>query len=131
MATNTEQDPLSPDRPGWGANYTPSNDTPNGWVAVVGRRRARIMHGQDPQQHPEMFTPQVDLTKFKWPTNEEAEQWVDHLFKKSKKPKKLEQELEPSATPAVGAAANCTTAVTEEKAAEAYAGPVVPIQMDQ
>ena len=81
-----------------------------------------------------MFTPQVDLTKFKWPTNEEAEQWVDDLFNKPKKPKKLEQELEPSATPAVGAAANCTTPVTEEKAAEAnisYAGPVLPVQMDQ
>ena len=99
MATHTsytEVEPLSPDPPGWGSNYTPSKDTPNGRVEIVGRRQARILHGQDPQKNPEMFTPQVDLTKVKWPTNEEAELWAAAVFSKPKKQKKLELHNTPT-----------------------------------
>ena len=46
--TVDENVPPSPDPPNWGSNYTPTNDTPNGWAEKVGRRRARILHGQDP-----------------------------------------------------------------------------------
>ena len=90
--------PPSPDRPGWGKNYSPSNDTPNGWAEFVGRYRARIIHGQDPQKNPELFTPQAKSSPLKWPTNEEAYQWVDSFFQQQKKPKKLAFHDTPAAT---------------------------------
>ena len=132
MATHTsytEVEPLSPDPPGWGSNYTPSKDTPNGRVEIVGRRQARILHGQDPQKNPEMFTPQVDLTKVKWPTNEEAELWAAAVFSKPKKQKKFELHN----TPAVGGG-TASTPVTEETAAASssfgFAGPLEPFQLE-
>ena len=132
MATHTsytEVEPLSPVPPGWGSNYTPSKDTPNGRVEIVGRRQARILHGQDPQKNPEMFTPQVDLTKVKWPTNEEAELWAAAVFSKPKKQKKLELHN----TPTVGGHA-ASTPVTEETAAASssfgFAGPLEPFQLE-
>ena len=50
------EEPSSPDPPGWGANYTPTKDDPE-FVEFHGRRRARILNGQDPQKNPEKFTP--------------------------------------------------------------------------
>ena len=87
--------------------------------------RARILHGQDPQRHPEKFTPQVNLLAYKWPTNEEAEE----VFHRSKKPKKIELESTPAA---VGASSS--TPITEDETAGAaasssYAGPAVPLQL--
>ena len=75
-ATTTMEAPPSPDPPNWGSNCTPSKDTPNGWVQVVGRRQARILHGQDPVKNPEKFTPRVNLTRFAWPSNDEASAWA-------------------------------------------------------
>ena len=90
MATHTsytEVEPLSPDPPGWGSNYTPSKDTPNGRVEIVGRRQARILHGQDPQKNPKKFTPMVDPLKFKMPTDQEAKEWAEDTFHRNKRVK--------------------------------------------
>ena len=128
MATHTsytEVEPLSPDPPGWGSNYTPSKDTPNGRVEIVGRRQARILHGQDPQKNPEMFTPQVDLTKVKWPTNEEAELWAAAVFSKPKKQKKLELHN----TPAVGGGTANARARRSPRCARRRLQPAAPLAL--
>ena len=66
-------EPPSPDPPDWGVNYTPTRDTPNGWAEHIGRRQARIQHGQNPNNpaHAHLFTPQFS-SAFNWPTDEEA-----------------------------------------------------------
>ena len=66
-------EPPSPDPPDWGVNYTPTRDTPIGWAEYVGRRQARIQHGQNPNNpaHAHLFTPQFS-SAFNWPTDEEA-----------------------------------------------------------
>ena len=74
-------EPLSPDPPGWGLNYSPSMSSP-GFIAIHGRRRARILNGQDPTEHPQLFTPQVNVAKFKWPTDKEASDWAEAQIKK-------------------------------------------------
>ena len=50
-----------------------------------GRRRVRILHGQDPEKSPELFTLPRKVHRFfnpeyKWPTDEEAEAYVKFAF---------------------------------------------------
>ena len=73
LAMSSPIEPPSPDPPDWGVNYTPTRDTPNGWAEYVGRRQARIQHGQNPNNpaHAHLFTPQFS-SAFNWPTDEEA-----------------------------------------------------------
>ena len=68
---NGMDEPLSPDSQAYVDNYSPSNESPS-LVAFFGRRRLRIINGQDPEQNPERFTPRVSLKSYKWPTDEEA-----------------------------------------------------------
>ena len=97
------EEPSSPDPPGWGVNYTPTKDDPE-FVEFHGRRRARMLNGQDPQKNPEKFTPVVKPLKYK-------------LFRPNKRVKKLQLQVE---TPAVsGASCSSSAAVTEETAAAA------------
>ena len=139
MATTTGEEnvPPSPDPAGWGVNYTPSKDTPNGWAEKVGRRRARIMHGQDPELHPEKFTPQVNLLQFQWPTNEEARLWAEETFgPKTNREKRHKRWRKLGFTPlgnGVWSKSSGNTPVTEEPSSSsstAYAGPAVPLQLE-
>ena len=53
-------------------SYTPSNELQEA-LNVYGRRRLRMLNGQDPELHPEKFTPLPDMRMgMQWPTNEEA-----------------------------------------------------------
>ena len=110
------EEPSSPDPPGWGANYTPTKDDPE-FVEFHGRRRARILNGQDPQKNPEKFTPVVNPLDYKWPSNLEAKESVEKLFRPNKRVMKLQLQVE---TPAVsGASCSSSAPVTEETAAAA------------
>ena len=120
----TNDEPQSPDPPGWGVNYDPHNDTPNGWSAIVGTYRARTMHGQDPEKNPELFTPRVN---FKWPTHEEAMLTANAAVEPKKKKMKLKLPDHSSAedvTPQTMHAAcikPAETAINTEKAADGVA----------
>ena len=59
----TPEHPKSPSTP---LSFTPSS-RPTDEINFFGRRTLRIMAGQDPKKHPELFTPQVDPMKFDWP----------------------------------------------------------------
>ena len=110
------EEPSSPDPPGWGVNYTPTKDDPE-FVEFHGRRRARMLNGQDPQKNPEKFTPVVNPLDYKWPSNLEAKESVEKLFRPNKRVKKLQLQVE---TPAVsGASCSSSAPVTEETAAAA------------
>ena len=124
------EEPSSPDPPGWGANYTPTKDDPE-YVEFHGRRRARILHGQDPQKNPEKFTPMVDPLKFKMPTDQEAKEWAEDTFHRNKRVKKLQLQVE---TPAVsGASSSSSAPITQETAAAAakatILSPTEPFQI--
>ena len=54
--------------------YTPSNED-EASLNVFGRRRLRIMNGQDPELMPHKFTPIVSQ-HMQWPSNEEAYAWA-------------------------------------------------------
>ena len=88
MNNLTEKEPQSPDPPGWGIKYTPSKDSPS-FVALHGRRYARILNGQDPEKNPEKFTPRFNPMYFEWP------EWPSEE-PKAKKPKGLLPELDKS-----------------------------------
>ena len=66
--------------------FSPSQLSPSQIEQVGGRRRARIIIGeQDPEKNPELFTPPRKVHKFfnpkyKWPTQEEAENFVKFAF---------------------------------------------------
>ena len=129
--------PDSPETQAYIKNYTPSRESQEDqeWY---GRRRLRILNGQDPEEHPEMFTPPPPVVRVEdvWPTNEQAYQWAEPGRKKralynnrireeAEKMKKLKLK-----TPS-GAAGSSSTPITNETAAAAstsYAGPPVPIQ---
>ena len=54
--------------------YTPSNED-EASLNVFGRRRLRILHGQDPEEMPHKFTP-IPSQHMQWPSNEEAYAWA-------------------------------------------------------
>ena len=66
--------------------FSPSQLSPSQIELVGGRRRARIIFGeQDPEKNPELFTPPRKVHRFfnpeyKWPTDEEAEAYVRFAF---------------------------------------------------
>ena len=60
--------------------YTPSNESEDS-LEFFGRRRLRIMNGQDPVLHPKSFTPLVSQ-RMQWPTNDEAFEWAEPARKK-------------------------------------------------
>ena len=60
--------------------YTPSNESEDS-LDFFGRRRLRIMNGQDPVLHPKSFTPLVSQ-RMQWPTNDEAFEWAEPARKK-------------------------------------------------
>ena len=76
------EEPKSPDHKAYIDNYTPSKE-PQDVQDFFGRRRLRIMNGQDPVHDAEKFTPRINPRKFKWPTNEEAKIWAAEVFGKS------------------------------------------------
>ena len=60
--------------------YTPSCESES-LQEFYGRRRLRIINGQDPEKHPEKFTPIVSQ-HMQWPTNDEAFEWAEPARKK-------------------------------------------------
>jgi hypothetical protein len=108
-----------------GLQLTLPPKTPNGWVQVVGRRQARILHGQDPVKNPEKFTPRVNLTRFAWPSNDEASAWAVANVSSRKRQKKLELNSTPAA------AGSSSSPITEETASAraSYAGTALPCQL--
>ena len=85
-------EPLSPDSQAYVNNYSPSKESPS-LVAFLGRRRLRVMNGQDPVLNPEKFTPPVDLRYYKWPTEEEARLFAAEVIAASKSEPKCKQNL--------------------------------------
>ena len=90
---NGMDEPLSPDSQAYVDNYSPSNESPS-LVAFFGRRRLRIINGQDPERDSGQFTPRVDLTKYKWPTDEEARNFAEKAIAASKSETKCKQALD-------------------------------------
>ena len=75
----------SPDPPGWGVNFSPSQLSPSKINLYGGRRRVRMLYGQDPDENPELFTPprkghRVFNPEYKWPTDEEAMKYIKFAF---------------------------------------------------
>ena len=60
--------------------YTPSIESESS-LEFFGRRRLRIANGQDPEKHPNKFTPLISQ-RMEWPTNNEAFQWAEPARKK-------------------------------------------------
>ena len=131
------QDPLSPefDR-AYVDSYTPSNE-PQGMVDLHGRRRLRMNNGQDPEKHPEKFTPPPAVVRVVdvWPTNEEVYAWAEPGRKKRAayniRMREEAEKMKKLKTPS-GAAGSSSTPITDETAAAAinsYAGPALPIQL--
>ena len=90
-----------------------------------------MLNGQDPQKNPEKFTPVVNPLNYKWPSNLEAKESVEKLFRPNKRVKKLQLQVE---TPAVsGASCSSSAPVTEETAAAAakatILSPTQPFQL--
>ena len=77
---DSDSDTLSPASKAYIANYTPSKE-PQETIDLMGRRRLRILNGQNPEKHPEKFTPQ-DAHIFKWPSQEETEEWDKQCSRK-------------------------------------------------
>ena len=108
---STVLEPLSPEGKAYVDNYTPSKDDPE-VVAFFGRRHMRIANGQDPERHPEKFTPvRENLMHYKWPTDEEAELWAAKVMAGSKQVEpKSKQMLFASCSPSVGSSSNVSPA---------------------
>ena len=127
----SKEEPPSPDPPFWGSNYTPSQESQD-VQDFIGRRRLRILNGQDPEKMPDKFTPLVNLLKFEWPKNENARQWAsskpwddETTWSRNCKPNKRQKKLE------LGGATSITPATegTVAAAASSFAGPSVPFQL--
>ena len=132
VANNSDgKEPPSPETQAIVGSYTPSKETQE-TQDFFGRRRLRIAAGQDPVAQPEKFTPQVDMTKFKWPTEEEAKLWAKSKpwedkstwacnGEKNKRQKKL----------ALGAGASSTPATDSEAAVAVprFQPPGLPFQL--
>ena len=98
----SKEEPPSPDPPFWGSNYTPSQESQD-VQDFIGRRRLRILNGQDPEKMPDKFTPLVNLLKFEWPKNENARQWAsskpwddETTWSRNCKPNKRQKKLNQS-----------------------------------
>ena len=81
--------PASPGTPSfeWPEDaFSPSQLSQSELDFLGGRRRARIVVGeQDPEENPELFTPPRPVHRFfnpeyKWPSDEEAKQYVTFAF---------------------------------------------------
>ena len=116
--------------------YTPSNETTE-TQDFFGRRRLRIINGQDPENHPEKFTPLPAVVRVAdvWPTNEGAYKWAEPGRQKralyNKRIREEAEQMKKVKTPS-GAAGNSTSPKTEDTATAArtsYGGPAMPIQM--
>ena len=110
--------------------YTPSIESESA-QQFFGRRRFRIINGQDPALHPEKFTPVV-AQRMEWPTWVEAYEWAD-AAKKSRKRGLFELE-QPSAkkTPGVAAGVSSTPATNENDPVgrASVVGPALPFQLE-
>ena len=130
--------PDSPETQAYIKNYTPSKESQEDqeWY---GRRRLRILNGQDPEEHPQLFTPQPRVVRVVdvWPTDEEAYQWAEPgrqkraLYNNRIREEAEKMNMKKLKTPS-GAAGYSSTPITDETAAAAsssYAGPALPIQL--
>ena len=104
--------------------YTPSNED-EASLNVFGRRRLRIMNGQDPELMPHKFTPIVSY-HYEWPTNKEAYSWAEAAIRKVRKRdgQLLEPEQEKKQkTPGVAAGGSSSTPETDENLQPQQAAP--------
>ena len=113
--------------------YTPSNED-EASLNVFGRRRLRILNGQDPEEMPHKFTP-IPSQHMQWPSNEEAYAWAKAAIWNVRK--RDGQLFEPEQnkkhkTPG-GAAGSCSTPATgDENLQPQQAAPppaAVPFQL--
>ena len=95
--------------------YTPSNED-EASLNVFGRRRLRILHGQDPEEMPHKFTP-IPSQHMQWPSNEEAYAWAKAAIRAVRKRDghlfEAEQEKKQK-TPGVAAGGSSSTPETDE-----------------
>ena len=127
------EDPLSPETKAAIDAYTPSDETKE-TQDFFGRRRLRIINGQDPKKHPEKFTPLPAVVRVVdvWPTNEEAYEWAEPGRKKRAlyniRIREEAEQMKKLKTPS-GAAGSSTSPETVAAASNSHAGSVSPIPM--
>ena len=87
------------------------------------------MNGQDPEAHPEKFTPKV-VCVFKWPTDEEAHKWAKNAIKSARKENifKVNKKQKMVASPPEGITHGIALGTDENQPStkEPWKGPAVP-----
>ena len=104
--------------------YTPSIESESS-LEFFGRRRLRIANGQDPEKHPNKFTPLISQ-RMEWPTNNEAFQWAEPARKKRALfniALRMEAQQKKLKTPC--ATASSSTPITNENLTQQPAPPPV------
>ena len=103
--------------------YTPSNED-EASLNVFGRRRLRIMNGQDPELMPHKFTPIVSY-HYEWPTNKEAYAWAEAAAQNRRKRQLFEKHIfeKKQKTPGVAAGGSSSTPETDENLQPLQAAP--------
>ena len=122
-------EPLSPDSQAYVDNYSPSKESPS-LVASFGRRRLRVMNGQDPVLNPDKFTPPAELRYYKWPTEEEARIWAAKVIAAARFEPKCKQMLFTTSSSSVGCASS-DSPFTLMKENPALGEAVKPMPMQQ
>ena len=106
--------------------YTPSNESEDS-LDFFGRRRLRIMNGQDPVLHPKSFTPLVSQ-RMQWPTNDEAFEWAEPARKKRALfNTKLREKAQQKNLKTPCAAGSSSTPITDENLIQQPAPPPVAV----
>ena len=109
--------------------YTPSNED-EASLNVFGRRRLRIMNGQDPELMPHKFTPIVSY-HYEWPTNKEAYAWAEAAARNTRKRQLFEKHIfeKKLKTPGGAAGGSCsTTPATDENLQPQQAATLGPLK---
>ena len=106
--------------------YTPSCESES-LQEFYGRRRLRIINGQDPEKHPEKFTPLVSQ-RLEWPTNDEAFLWAEPARKKRALFNiALREEAQQKKLKTPCATASSSTPITNENLTQQPAPPPVAV----
>ena len=93
---------------------------------------AAVCAGQDPEKHPEKFTPMPQVEPMQWPSNEEAFAWAEAAKKRVRKRQLFEMQLlSEKKTPGVAAGGSSSPVTNENQPPEQAAPPpaAVPFQL--
>ena len=118
------EEPQSPETKAFVDSYTPSKESKEA-QEFFGRRRLRIMNGQDPELMPHKFTPIVSY-HYEWPTNKEAYAWAEAAARNTRKRQLFEKHIfeKKLKTPGGAAGGSCsTTPATDENLQPQQAAP--------